>query len=376
MEDSVFRHSVGSTELAASLKRARQQPQMIVDPEVSDLHDQIDEVEEKISRLQSDVKTRTALYESEIARIQSEIDKKKVDVETQLSLIRQQQAEELAALHEQQELELAELRERLADARVQKDTFAQRHNEVVRANKEAEIAALKNELERRIISHRNKSFVATTNTQQDKMEQQQREAEVQAQIEILDAEINEIAASRNEELQRARVKMDETCAIFEARQKEQQVKVDRYKDEIAKRKQQYEEQVAALEAQKKMEHDQLDNELKATNEKVQALQQLFAKMDRRNSREIQMTQQDIERLRSAIQQGKEREEAQLVEAREQVAQLQDAQRDNVAIEQELMSIREEIARIKEDNAEMRSERQRMDTKIYSTRISKHRSTLR
>ena len=376
MENSSFRQSTEANDLVASLKLARQQPQIVVNPEISDLHDQLDQVEENISRLQSDIKTRTALYESEITRIDSEIEKKKSDVESQLALLREQNAAELALIRDQHNQELIELRERLEDARSQKDTFTQRHREVLRANKEAEIAALKNELERRIISNRNRSFVQTTNHQQDKMAQQQREAELSAQIEILDAEINEIAASRNEELQRARVKMDETCAAFEARQKEQQVKVERYQDEIAKRKQQYEEQMEALETQKKMEHDQLENELRATNEKLQGLQQLAAKMDRRNSREIDLTRQDIARLRSAIEQAKEREEAQISEVRDQIGQLQDAQRDNVALEQEIASMRDEVAQIKQDNTEMRAERQRMDTRIYSTRISKHRSTLR
>lgn len=376
MENTSFRQSTEANDIVASLKLARQQPQIVVNPEISDLHDQLDQVEENISRLQSDIKTRTALYESEITRIDSEIEKKKSDVESQLALLREQNAAELALIRDQHNQELIELRERLEDARSQKDTFTQRHREVLRANKEAEIAALKNELERRIISNRNRSFVQTTNHQQDKMAQQQREAELSAQIEILDAEINEIAASRNEELQRARVKMDETCAAFEARQKEQQVKVERYQDEIAKRKQQYEEQMEALETQKKMEHDQLENELRATNEKLQGLQHLAAKMDRRNSREIDLTRQDIARLRSAIEQAKEREEAQISEVRDQIGQLQDAQRDNVALEQEIASMRDEVAQIKQDNTEMRAERQRMDTRIYSTRISKHRSTLR
>ena len=362
----------GSRSLTGSRKVAPLQ----VDPEISEVHDQIDEVEANIAKLKTDIKTKTALYESEIERINSEIEKKKIDVETQLSLMREQNLDELNALRDQQDRELEELRQRLDDTRRQKDSFAEKHSEALRVNKEAEIAALRNQLERRRIKTRDQGFTQTTISQQDKMEQHQREAELQAQIEILDAEINEVAASRNEELQRARVKMDETSAAFEARQREQQTKLERYKDEIAKRQAQYEEQIHALEEQKELEKRELDSELKETNEMLQGLQQLYSKMEKRNSREVQLTQQDIERLKAAVQDAKKREEEQMEEAKQQISRLQDAQSDNVAIEQELAAVRQRIAQIKQDNVEMRKERQRLDTTIYSSRISRHRSTLK
>lgn len=368
-----------STFGASSQLKARSFSQgqpLALDPEISEVHDQIDEVEANIAKLKSDIKTKTALYESEIERINSEIEKKKIDVETQLSLLREQNTQELNALQELQEQELEELRQRLEDTRKQKDNFAEKHSEAIRVNKEAEIAALKNQLERRRIKSRDQGFAQTTLSQQDKMEQQQREAELQAQIEIIDAEINEVAASRNEELQRARVKMDETSAAFEARQREQQAKLERYKDEISKRQLQYEEQIRALESQKDMEKEALETELKETNERLQGLQQLYSKMEKGNSREIQLTQQDIDRLNVAVQEAKKREEEQLEEAKQQIARLQDAQSDNVAIEQELEAVRQRIAQIKSDNTEMRKERQRLDTTIYSTRITRHRSTLK
>ena len=379
-EDFSFEPSFDASGFGVSSQRkskslSHSQP-LAVDPEISDVHDQIDEVEANIAKLKSDIKTKTALYESEIERINSEIEKKKIDVETQLSLMREQNLEELNALRDAQEQELEELRQRLEDTQKQKDNFAEKHSEAIRVNKEAEIAALKSQLERRRIKTRDQGFTQTTMSQQDKMEQHQREAELQAQIEIIDAEINEVAASRNEELQRARVKMDETSATFEARQREQQAKLERYKDEIAKRQLQYEEQVKALEQQKEMEKEALENELRETNERLQGLQQLYSKMEKGNSREIQLTQQDIERLNVAVQEAKKREEEQLEEAKQQIARLQDAQSDNVAIEQELAAVRQRIAQIKQDNLEMRKERQRLDTTIYSSRITKHRSTLR
>lgn len=344
-----------------------------IDPDVAELHDQVDEIEESIARVASEMKTETSLFESELERLQSEVEKKRIETETELSAIVEQNMAKLKEISEENEAELDDFRQRLEETRREKSNFMHQHGEVSRVNKEAEIAALRAQLERRRIKHRDQEFAATTSTQRDKMERQQREAELQAQIEIINAEISEVAASRNEELQRARIKLDETSATFATRQREQAAKMDRYKDEIAKREAQYGEQAKALEIQKQMEHDQLENELKAMNEKLQGLQHLYSKIEKRNNRELQITQQDIERMNEAIEQMKQREEEQIEEAKEQISQYQDAQHDNIAIEQQIEAIRQEIARIKRDNVEMRKERQRLDTMIYSSRISRHKS---
>jgi chromosome segregation ATPase len=348
----------------------------LLDPDVEELHDQIEETERQISTLKSEIKGKTALYGAEIERLHGEIAKKKIEIETRLSEQREDHIAILKDLQEQQQQEVDELHARLEDAIRQQRTFHQHHNDVIKANRESELTTLRNQLERKRIKLRDQEFAAKQTSQQDKMEQQQREAELKAQIEILDAEINEVAASRNEELQRARVQVDETGGSFETRQREQKAKIDRYSDEIAKRRQQFEERLAALEAQKKLEDDQLQSELRATTERLQGLQQLSSKMEKRNNREVQLTQQDMEKLNDAISQSKQREADQLEEAKEQIAKLQEAQHENIGIEQELIALRQKIDQIKKDNADMRKERQRMDTLIYSSRISKHRSNLR
>lgn len=346
------------------------------DPEVSNLNDQIDEIEEKIATLKSDMKKKTSQYESEIANLQNEVEKKRIEMETEISGLREQHVSELSALRQQQEEELAQQQAHLDNTHAQRSNFSQRHQEALRTRKEAEITELRNILETKKIKYNEQNFDATTSTQQGKMEQQQREAELSAQIEILDNEINEIASSRNEELQRSRVKIDETSAVFDARRREQKIKIDRYNEEIQKRTVQYEDQIKAIEAQKKIEKEQLDNELKATNERLQGLQQLYTKMEKRNTKELNLAQQDIEKLKEAIDRAKTREEEQIEEAKAQIAKMQDAQNDNLAIEEEIEAVKQEILQIKKDNADMRKERQRLDNMIYSTRLSKHRSTLK
>ncbi|OHT15654.1 hypothetical protein TRFO_42414 [Tritrichomonas foetus] len=204
----------------------------------------------------------------------------------------------------------------------------------------------------------------------------QREAELSAQIEILDSEINEITAARNEELQRARVRIEETSAAFTARKKEQKAQIERYNEEIEKRESQYSEQLKAIEHQKELERVQFETQIQSTNEKLQQVQILYNKMEKRNAQEINTLKQDIERLKESLEGAKQRELEQIEDARTQIIKTQEALNDNLAIEEEIASVKKEIEQIKKDNIEMRKERQRLDTMIYNSRMSQHKSTFK
>jgi chromosome segregation ATPase len=346
-----------------------------LDPEIARIHDQIEGVEHDLTSLQSEVKQTSARYESELERLQVEIDKKRIDVETKLSILKQEHLTVEKALIEDQALEIQQLQDRLDETLRQQDRFTKRRSDITRTKKEAEIASLRAQLERRKIKLEEDDFTSQTVRQQQKMERQEQEAQLQAQIEILDSEINEISASRNDELQRARVMIDEAASGFDTRKRERLANLEQLDDEIAKRNKQYAEQFTAIEAEHKLELEELEADLRATNERLQGMQQLFGKLEKRNNREIQVTHRDIEKLGDAIKQAKMREEEQTDDARQQITRLEEAKQDNIAIEQELVALREEIAQIKRDNLEMRKERQRLDAVIYSSRISKHRTGL-
>jgi chromosome segregation ATPase len=346
-----------------------------LDPEIARIHDQIEGVERDLTSLQSEVKQTSARYESELDRLQVEFEKKRIDVETKLSVLKQEHLTIEKALIEDQQLEIQLFEDRLDETLRQQDRFTKRRSDITRVKKEAEIASLRAQLERRKIKREADDFTSQTVSQQQKMERQEQEAQLQAQIEILDSEINEISASRNDELQRARVMIDEAASGFNTRKRERLAKLEQLDDEIGKRNKQYAEQFAVIEDEHKLELEELEADLKATNERLQGMQQLFGKMERRNNREIQVTQRDIEKLGDAIKQAKLREEEQLEDSRQQITRLEEAKQDNIAIEQELLGLREEVTQIKRDNQDMRKERQRLDTVIYSTRISKHRTGL-
>lgn len=346
------------------------------DAEVDKLNDQIDEIEEKIANLKSEMKKKSSQYQAQIENLQNEVQKKKIDFETAISALRQQNTNELAELSAEQQEELSQQKATFEATNSRQNDFSLRRNEALRLRKVAEITDLTNELESKKIKYNQQNFDATTTTQQGKIEAQQREAELRAQIEILNDEIDQLASARSEDLQRTRVKIDEISSAFDTRIREQKDKIERYNQEIEKRTVQFADQLRALEAQKQMEKEQLDNEIKSTNERLQSLQQLYSKIEKRNATELNLTQQDIEKLSEAIQRAKEREAEQLEEAKEQIAKMQEAQNDNLAIEEEIESIKQEIAQIKKDNADMRKEKQRLDNMLYNARLSKHRSTLK
>jgi chromosome segregation ATPase len=198
---------------------------------------------------------------------------------------------------------------------------------------------------------------------------------LQAQIEILDAEINDVAASRSEELAQARIKLDEASRAFESRNRDVEGKVQRYQDEIARRRHLYHEELAAVEAEGDQQKTQLENSVKSVTEKNEKIKQLITGLQEQGKAESRAIQEELSDLREAIDAAKVREEQQVHEAREQMAALRSAQHDTMGLEQQVLSLREEIAQMKRENQELRRECGRVDALQYTARISKFRSHL-
>jgi hypothetical protein len=184
--------------------------------------------------VKSAITSNTALYNAEIEQRRGKIAHQRIENEAWLSERRREQITIIKELRGRQNAEVDELRQRLDVAIRQQRVFREHHGGVVRV-KESELTSHRNQLERQKSINRDPAFAEKLSAQEGKMEQQQREAEPKAQIEIVDAEINEIGASRNEDVQRARLQVDETDGSFETHELEQKAKIDRYTHEIAKR---------------------------------------------------------------------------------------------------------------------------------------------
>lgn len=365
-----------SPNISKSSKGSKKQtPTLEQDPEVSQLHDHLDKVEEAIANCQAESKAARAAYESEIQRLEGEIEKAKIDAETKLSQQREEHVAELNELREKQEAEIEQLQHDIAKTQKHRSKFSEQHLQASRVQKEALLADLRHQIEYARIEHEENTYSTTAQCQQAVIDNQQKEVELQAQIEMLDADIKDIGASRMEELQKARLKADEINSTMEAMTREQSSKVDRYKMELQKRQQICNEHIESLESQAEMERQQLENELQAVKSRMDSLQKLLTQTDRRNQRELQITKQDIQTLKDSLETAQQREQSQIDIMRQQIDKLHAAQQDNIQVEQEIESIRAQLEQIKHDNVSMRKERQRMDTQMYTSRISQHRSTL-
>ena len=344
-------------------------------PDLVRLTEQMDDVDNAITSLGAEIRQKTARFEVEMKNIQDQIRASQACGQTDLEEMDVDHKREIETLEKQQEAELEDLHTKLDKVLKSRSASVARKNDTKRIQKEAVIAQLKHQLELMRIQRDADGFSKTVSTQQDQIEEQKKELELQAQVEILDAEVAHITTSRNDDVARVQMKIDETTKAFEARNKEQLAKIQKYKSEIAKRKEQYEDQIKALRAQGDLEKTQLENALRAANEKIASLRQLHNKLQDTGSQEHQAIQSEIAELQDAIEHAKQKEEEQMEEIKEQIADYRAAMREKVAIEQEVISLREEIDQIKKQNQEMRKECSRIDNMQYSSRISRYRSAL-
>ena len=345
-------------------------------PDVYRINDEIADVDTSITTLNSEIKQKTACFESEIKNLQAQIKEAQEQGEAELADMDDAHQQEIEDLQKQQEAELKDLQAKLDKALKTKTASLARRNDTRRIQKEAVIAQLKHQLELLRIQRDADGFSQTVTNQQDQIEEQKKELELQAQVDLLDAELGDVTAGRNEDLARVQAKIDEATRAYEARNKEQQQKIQRYRSEIALRKEQYEDELKAIKSQSEMEKTQLENALRAANDKISGLRELQNKLQDRGSQEQHVINREITELNDAIQQARQKEEEQMEEVKDQLATLRAAQREKGAIEQEVVSLREEIDQLKKENQELRKECARIDNMQYSSRISRYRSFLR
>jgi chromosome segregation ATPase len=344
-------------------------------PVFTELNATMDSVTGSVARFRSEMKQKTACFQSEISNIETQIKLAQAAATRSLTDQRAKEAAEVEALKQVQAAEIESLQKELKKALKSRSRASARRVEAVRLQKEAELAQVKHDLELLKIRRDADEFAAALQSRRSEVGVREREAELNAQIALLEAEINDVTASTAEDLAQSRNKLDAMAASFEARNREEREKVQRYQDEIAKHKQFYSEEMHALKGQAEMKKAQLDNALQATHEKIASLRELISQCQTKGSHDVQQVMQDIEDLKVAINQAKEREERQLEEAKEQIAKLRSAQRERVTIEQEVAGIRDEVAQLKRENQELRRECSRVDALQYQTRIAKCRALL-
>ena len=134
-----------------------------------------------------------------------------------------------------------------------------------------------------------------------------------------------------------------------------------------------EETIELAEQQAQAETQQMDNNLNAAMDRIGKMQQTLDRYNRRAAKEEKIIMDDIDALREAIKRAQKMEEEQLEAAKGQITKLQGASSDTIALDQEIETLKNEIQQIKNDNTEMRRERTRLDTSLYSTRLSKFHS---
>lgn len=348
--------------------------QNVPNSEFSEINAHIDNVEFTLTNLNSEMKQKSALFQTEMENIQNQIKLAKENGEKELEEQKKQQEIEIEEIKRQQAEEIQALEANLRKISSRKTNFNTSRGVVTRIQKERELADKTHELELLKIQQEDRVYLNATTVSKTQGANLQRETELNAQIEELDAEINDITATRKEEMLHFKMKLEDTNHLFEKRNQEAQEKIARYRADLARRQKECDDHILFIRNQADLERSQLENELETTKEKLEGLKQLFNKLQAQGDKEMQTIRQDIDQLQHAIAEAKKKEQDQIEETRVQISQLRGAQHDAIAIEQEVQYLRQEIEDMRRENQEMRKEKNRVETMSYSTRISKFRSS--
>lgn len=345
-----------------------------VNSEFSEINAYIDNVEFTLTNLNSEMKQKSALFETEMGNIQNQIKLAKENCEKELAEQKAEQDREIEEIKKQHAEEIQALEANLRKVLSRKSNFSESRNQVRRIQKESELADLIHQRDLLKIQQEDHVYLNATTVSKTQGSNLQKETELNAKIEMLDAEINDITATRKEEMLHFKMKLEDTNHLFEKRNQEAQEKIAKYQADLAKRQKECDDHILFIRNQSELEQTQLRNELETTNEKLKGLSQLFQKLQDQGNKELQTVQRDIDELKHAIENAKKREKDQIEETREQIAKLRGAQHDAIAIEQEVQYLRQEIEDMRKENQEMRKEKSRVETMSYTTRISKFRSS--
>lgn len=347
--------------------------QMNQNSDYNDINAHIDNLDLNMINLNSEMKQKSALYETEIENIQEQIKLAKTAFDKELAQQKKDQEQEIKEIQKQHAEEIQALEVTLRKVQSRKENFSTSRSQIERIKRESELADLRHKLEILQIQQEDKVYLESTTVSRNHGDNYQQEMELRAQIEMLDAEIADIDHARKQELEQFKMKLLEANQLFEKRNKASELKLQRYQAEVEKRQRECEEYINNLKNQAEFEEKQLQNEINTANEKLQGLAKLYANMQAKGDEEYSKVNQGIKELKEAIEKAKQRESEQIEETRQQIAKYRAAQHETIAIEQEVLSLKQEIEDLRRENQEMRKERNRIENVTYTNRISKFRT---
>ena len=330
--------------------------------EIENLRNQIEEAEQELANLKTELESRAfnlTNTKKEGESVDEEFNDEDFDDDAYEQL-QNSNREELKNVKQQYEDEIKALKIHFARALKDSERWSEQHSETVYIEKKAELDEITHRLETLRSSQMEESFSQTQSKVKNQIDARSKSYQNNSRIDSLNAQLAEIDALSRDEVREVRSKIDECLFSVEMREREHKNEIEKYDREIETNERLFKEQYQTLQKEFETEKGRLNTQLNAISAKIHDLNRALKKLQKHHENQIQIAEQDINKMKSSITAAQERENSTITETKNQTTQLKALQRDYRNSEQELEMLNNEIAAIQNENMQLRHELEKFD----------------
>ena len=340
---------------------------------IQQLNEEIDQAEKQCAQLKAELQAKAIEMQDQESSADEKQEDGEEEEEEEISEFVQAKArheEEIERIKTEHEQEIKDLQIEFTRKLKAAEDWNEKHAEALRIEKEAKIEDLKNQIESLKIAQSESIYTQTQTKNKFYKDAKAQSAANEQKIQDLEAQLSDLQSITREELRDIRAKIDECLVTVELRQQEHQTEIDRYEKEIADRNEKYGAHIAALTEQLKNEKERLEQSATSAEKKIQSLEKVLNQLEKHHQKQVEATQQDIERMKASIINVRTRGDQTLEATRSSVTQIQTVSRECKKMQDELQLIEKEIAELQAENAELREEQARLENAVYKKETKK------
>ena len=355
------------TDGKSKLERLHQEAKEILEQkakEIQEYNTVVTQAEQELALLQEELKQKTKLASQ--VESQNTIERQD-DYSAMLDQIRSEQQAEIEREEAKHQHELEKLQKQMQNSLKTSEEWAEQRASVVLLEKTQALEEARKQLEQ-ARKDNEKSIFSAAQTRTS-IYQQSKNASLQnsQRLQLLEAQVGEITAISREELRDIKSKINDCLAAVDIRRKEHKVEEDRYDHEIEEREHKYNSHLDMLREQYATERARLEQAVAASQKRNESIQKILRQIERQNTKQLQTTLKDTERMKSSIYQTIAREQDDQGATRALFSQVQTLQRECHQTEQEIAMVEKETQELFAENRALKTELAKLDTVLYGSR---------
>lgn len=322
--------------------------------ELTQYQNVVADAERILSKLNAEIEEKTAILQNlQNQQRSDEEEYEQQQAEQQLALLQQKHEEEINKIKQQHEDEMHNLQSDFQQTLTEAENWANRHSQIALQEKMEELEALRREAESTKRQLDEVTFM-TTRTQASRESENDQKKNAQ-EISALENQISELTSITREELRDSRAKIDETLAAIELRRVSHEAELKRLDEEIAQRKECYDQHIEAIKQQYANERQTVEQSIASANAKAENTENIIKQLENHHEAQLKQVLDDIETMRRSTGMAGSRPKQSIDEIKSTVRENQKIADECRALDEEIRMVEEEIKSLEDENRDLKQE---------------------